>query len=201
MTNIIIVTAPSGVGKSTILNEVAAEGLFNFSVSMTTRAPRAGEIDGKDYFFASEDQFLDLKNRHAFIETAGVFGNQYGTLKQEVERLSKLQAPVLLELDAQGSLLVKQQYPDATVILIVPPSFNELRDRLALRATESKDVIDRRLSEAKAHVSTAIEFADYVLINDELQVAVDHFRAIIKAHSLRTTLFLQDQKKNLEDFL
>ena len=94
--------------------------------------------------------------------------------------------------------MVKQQYPDATVILIVPPSFNELRDRLALRATESKDVIDRRLSEAKAHVH-CIEFADYVLINDELQVAVDHFRVIIKAHSLRTTLFLQDQK-NLKIF-
>ena len=201
MANIIIVTAPSGVGKSTILKEVAAAGLFSFSVSVTTRAPRAGEVDGKDYFFVTEEQFLNLEKSHAFVETATVFGHHYGTLKQEVERLSALQVPVLLELDIQGTLLAKKHYPDATIILIAPPSFAELSSRLTRRATENEDVIHKRLSEAKAHISAGLEIADFVLVNEELQRATHDFSTLIKAHCLRTSLFLQDGKKNLEDFL
>ena len=178
--NLIIISAPSGTGKTTILKEIIPhlQGLI-FSVSHTTRAPRTGEENGKDYHFVSKEQFLDLRDQGGFLEWAEVHGNYYGTSKREVEAMLEDGLDVFLDIDIQGARQVRQASPDALSIFISPPSWQEQEKRLTGRGTDSMETIQLRLKNAKAEMKD-IGLYDYVVMND-LHSAARMLEAIILA--------------------
>ena len=179
--NLIIISAPSGTGKTTILKEIIPhlQGLI-FSVSHTTRAPRTGEENGKDYHFVSKEQFLDLRDQGGFLEWAEVHGNYYGTSKREVEAMLEDGLDVFLDIDIQGARQVRQASPDALSIFISPPSWQEQEKRLTGRGTDSMETIQLRLKNAKAEMKD-IGLYDYVVMNDDLHSAARMLEAIILA--------------------
>ena len=179
-----IVAAPSGAGKTTLvrmlLEAVPAGGL---SISCTTRAPRPGEQDGREYHFLSVDEFRDRIARDEFLEWAEVHGNYYGTSKRWIADELALGRDVLLEIDWQGAQQVRQLFPQAIGIFILPPSMEELTRRLTGRGTDSAEVIERRLLAAHAEMRHVGEF-DYVIINDQLNNALDDLVAIVRSSGL-----------------
>ena len=179
-----IVAAPSGAGKTTLvrmlLEAVPAVGL---SISCTTRAPRPGEQDGREYHFLSVDEFRDRIARDEFLEWAEVHGNYYGTSKRWIADELALGRDVLLEIDWQGAQQVRQLFPQAIGIFILPPSMEELTRRLTGRGTDSAEVIERRLLAAHAEMRHVGEF-DYVIINDQLNNALDDLVAIVRSSGL-----------------
>jgi guanylate kinase len=150
------------------------------SVSMTTRKPREGEVHGVNYFFVSKEDFLKKVEEGGFLEYAEVFGNYYGTPKMEVLELLDKGIDVLLEIDVQGALQIKEVYPDAVLVFILPPTLKELRNRLSGRGTETPEVVERRLGEAVKEISYVMQY-DYVVINDTLEEAIDKVRVVIRA--------------------
>lgn len=190
--NLFIVAAPSGAGKSSLINAllVSAEknGLLNpaeVSVSHTTRAPRPGETDGKHYHFVSVSQFEEMIEQDAFYEHAKVFDNYYGTSKQAISDKLSQGIDVFLDIDWQGARQVKAIDPEAIGIFILPPSLDILEQRLISRATDSADVIKKRMSQAISEMSHAYEF-DYILVNDDFDTALERFASIVKTQSLTT---------------
>jgi guanylate kinase len=181
-----VISAPSGAGKTTIvrrLMELHPE--LCFSISYTTREPREGETEGKDYFFLSRPKFERMRDSEEFLEYAEVFGNFYGTGRKNVEALRNDGKDVLLEIDWQGARQVRDRQPDCCSIFILPPSLSELECRLRGRGTDSDDVIKRRLGEAVDDMSHWRDF-DHVIINDELEEAVASFDAILAGESTPT---------------
>lgn len=156
-----------------------------FSISYTTREPREGETEGKDYFFLSRPEFERMRDSGEFLEYAEVFGNFYGTGRQNVEALRNNGKDVLLEIDWQGARQVRDRQPDCCSVFILPPSLAELENRLRGRGTDSEDVIKRRLGEAVDDMSHWRDF-DHVIINDELEDAVDSLDAILTGESTAT---------------
>lgn len=183
---ILIIAAPSGCGKSTIINALLEGGDLNlgFAVSATTRSPREGEQHGVNYYFMSEDEFRSHIAGGDFVEFEEVYpGRFYGTLRSEVERITGTGHNIILDLDVNGALRVKQLYGDrALAIFIAPPSLTELRRRLELRGTESAEVIDVRVDRASYEMSRAPEF-DRCIVNDHLDTAITETHNIIKAFS------------------
>lgn len=181
-----VLSAPSGGGKTTILKKVMAglPGLV-FSVSHTTRPSRPGEKDGRDYHFVSRESFLDIRSNEAsgFLEWAEVHGNLYGTGRAEVERHLSSGLDVILDIDVQGAMQVRENSKPVTVF-IAPPSIDELESRLHSRGTETKGDLQVRLENAKKELSYAHSY-DYLIINDQLQRAVESLRAIIVAERCR----------------
>ena len=179
--NLIIISAPSGTGKTTILKEIIPhlQGLI-FSVSHTTRAPRTGEENGKDYHFVSKEQFLDRRDQGGFLEWAEVHGNYYGTSKKDVEAMLEDGLDVFLDIDIQGAQQVRQASPDAVSIFISPPSWQEQEKRLTGRGTDSMETIQLRLKNAKAEMKD-IGLYDYVVMNDDLDTAARMLESIILA--------------------
>ncbi len=181
---ILIIAAPSGCGKSTIINALLEGGDLNlgFAVSATTRSPRDGERDGVNYYFMSEDEFRDHIAEGDFVEFEEVYpGRFYGTLRSEVERITGSGHNIILDLDVNGALRVKQLYGDrAMAIFIAPPSLDELRRRLEFRGTETTEVIDVRVDRASYEMSRAPEF-DQCVVNDRLDTAIEETHNIIKA--------------------
>ncbi|MFT3951965.1 MAG: guanylate kinase [Oscillospiraceae bacterium] len=179
-----VVSAPSGCGKGTILARVFAQrdNLF-YSVSATTRAPREGEQDGVHYHFLTTEEFTELIADGGVLEYASYCGNYYGTPKKQV--LEKLQAgsDVILEIETQGALQIKKAMPEAVLIFILPPSVSELRRRLNKRRTETDEVIEKRVAEAAREISAASEY-DYVMVNADLDRAIEDFKAILTASKL-----------------
>ncbi|MGL4952458.1 MAG: guanylate kinase [Culicoidibacterales bacterium] len=180
-----VVSGPSGVGKGTV-----RAGLFEregvnlaYSVSMTTRAPREGEIDGVDYFFTDREQFEAMIQQEGFIESAEFCGNYYGTPKSYVEKQLEAGKDVVLEIEVQGAFQVKKAMADAVFIFIAPPSLNELQSRLNGRGTEAPDVVLKRLQTAVKEMMLMSEY-DYVVTNDEVNAAVERILAIIEAEHL-----------------
>ena len=169
---IIILSAPSGAGK-TSLGRALMEKMPNvtWSVSHTTRSPRPGEIDGRDYHFVSRDEFQRLLDEGDFLEYAEVYGNWYGTSRSALEKQLAEGKIVLLDIDWQGARQIRQLYPDAVSIFIMPPSINELENRLRKRGQDAEDVIQKRLAAAKADMSRADEY-DKVIVNDDFDVAL-----------------------------
>ena len=181
----IVISAPSGTGKSTIIGRLIDDEQLrlSFSVSATTRAPREGEQDGVHYYFMTVEEFERELAADAFAEHEEVYpGRYYGTLKREIERINALGRNVILDVDVKGGLSVKRLYGDeALCIFIAPPSVEVLRQRLEKRGTDSPEEIDRRVGKAEQELEFAPQF-DHIVVNDDLDVAVAEVRALIYNH-------------------
>lgn len=177
-----VISGPSGTGKGTICAELLKDINNEFSVSMTTRAPREGEIHGREYYFVSREEFLENVEKGNFLEHATVFDNFYGTPKDMVIRRLEKGRNVILDIDVQGGLNVKASMPDAVLIFILPPSLAELRKRLIGRNTESPEIVEKRLSKALNEIKFIGEY-DYYIVNDDLETAVSKARAILTAET------------------
>ncbi|WP_269622494.1 guanylate kinase [Prochlorococcus marinus] len=182
MTNqkgLILITGPSGVGKGTLVKKLLAENKnIWLSVSATTRLPREGEKDGKDYFFLNKNQFKNLIDSNGFLEWAQFAGNFYGTPKDEVQSKLSLGKKVLLEIELEGARQVRKNFPTGFQIFIAPPSFQELERRIRERGTDSEDAIERRLLRAKEELDAQKEF-DAVIINDDINRALVEIKSLI----------------------
>lgn len=172
MGRLIVFAAPAGGGKTTVIRAVRAKlPDWQFSCSATTRAPRHGEVHGEDYFFWSRDEFLSRVAAGEFLEHEEVHGNLYGTLRTVVDKALAKGETMVLDLDVKGAASIKSHYPDALTIFIKPPSLEILKERLEKRATESADVVAKRLARAEMELAQADKF-DCVIINNEIDEAV-----------------------------
>lgn len=185
---LIIFSGPSGVGKGTVRKLFFDREELNlaFSISMTTRKPRNGEIDGQDYYFVTQERFEEALANDELLEHAEFVGNHYGTLLEEVDRLRDLGKNVLLEIEVQGALQVIDRVPDSLSIFLVPPSMDELKRRIEGRQTESQDVINERLEKAAKEMELMNHYR-YVICNEDPQKAADSVALIIK-RNIETTL-------------
>lgn len=177
---LIVMSGPSGAGKGTLCKCLREQISVEYSISATTRSPRSGEIEGVNYFFLDRSEFEQRIKEDGFIEWAEVYGNYYGTPKEYVEHMLMLGQDVMLEIDPQGAKAVKKQMPDAVLVFIMPPSFNELENRIRGRGTENEEQIITRLSCAINEINT-LDAYDYVIVNDNIDDAVKDLRAIINA--------------------
>lgn len=179
--NLYVVSSPSGGGKSTLANR-AVRGFagLKFSISYTTRPPRPGEENGREYFFVPEEEFFQLRERHALLEWARVFGNYYGTSREQVERSRDEGIDLILDVDIQGARQIRQSMPGAVLVFVLPPSYAILRERLITRNTDGRYDIEHRLSCAREEVKAWNEF-DYIIVNDVVERAASSLMAIIEA--------------------
>ena len=179
-----VLSGPSGTGKGTICKELIKDGTADLSVSMTTRAPRTGEIEGVSYYFVTREEYDRTIAEDGFLEHAEIYGNCYGTPKAPVlEKLAKGR-DVILEIEMQGAVNVKKAYPDAVLIFVLPPSLKVLKDRLTGRGTESEEQLQKRTVQALSEIHRIFEY-DYSVINDDLQTAVEDVKAIMKAEHFK----------------
>jgi len=187
-----IVSGPSGVGKGTICRELLKEKTgIELSISMTTRKPRPGEVDGKSYYFVSHEQFDNKIKADGFLEYAHVYENYYGTPKQEVLDMLKKGTDVILEIDTQGALLAKKQYPNGVFVFILPPSMAVLRQRLVDRRSETEEQINLRLNTAMTEISFITEY-DYYIVNETLSESVARMKEIVMAERSKVTKNIRD---------
>ena len=193
---LIVVSAPSGCGKGTLLAEILKDNDYYYSVSATTRSPREGEVDGVNYHFATREEFEDLIKSDGMLEYAQYCGNYYGTPKKEVEKKLSEGKNVILEIEVQGAMQVKEIAPEGVFVFILPPSVSELKKRLLKRGTEEISVIEKRVSEAVGEIKYAEKY-DYVIVNDDLSKAVDDFKMVISAEKMRT----KNSKEIIEEVL
>lgn len=181
---LIVFSAPSGCGKGTMLAEILKNKNFRTSVSATTRDPREGEVNGVSYHFLSREDFDKKIDERAFLEHAEYCGNCYGTLKSEVDPYLEQGIDVILEIEVQGAMKIREIRPDALFIFIAPPSVKELCRRLKKRGTESDEVIEERVSKASGEIELAGNY-DYVIVNDALEDALSDFFAVVRAEKLK----------------
>ena len=180
-----IVAAPSGAGKTTLVKLLLEnDSAIRVSISSTTREPRPGELDGREYHFVSVEDFLDMVGRGEFIEWAEVHGNYYGTSRRWIEGELAAGRDVLLEIDWQGAQQVRKVFPKAIGVFILPPSLSALKERLAGRGTDSAETIARRFAAARDEMRHVDEF-DYVIINDDLQQALGNLHSVLGATRLQ----------------
>jgi guanylate kinase len=183
--NLYVVAAPSGAGKSSLVNALLElDSNVQPSVSHTTRAPRGQEKHGREYFFASEQEFDAMVAGDAFVEWAHVHGQRYGTSKKMIEERMAQGADVVLEIDYQGGLQIQKMYANAILIFILPPSWEELRSRLERRGEDAPDIIDLRMQNAAVEMAQAQEF-DFVIINEVFERALFDLKTIIHAQRLK----------------
>lgn len=190
-----IISGPSGVGKSTVLKALfeGRDDLY-FSVSATTRPPREGEVDGKDYHFITPEQFMEWINQDAFLEYAQYVGNFYGTPKRFVDEAMEQGKDVVLDIEVQGAMQVHTKRPETIRIFIAPPNWEELERRLTKRGTDSPEKIQQRLLRAKVEMKTALDY-DYFVINSTVESAVEELRAIMLAEHCRIDERMDDLMK------
>jgi len=182
---ILVISAPAGAGKTTLCKRLLqVSPSFTYSVSFTTRPPRKNEIEGVDYYFVSREEFEKMIEEEAFLEWAGVHGQLYGTSVKLLDRAIEGEKDVVLEVDVKGGKKIKKKYPEAILIFVVPPSWEELRERLKGRATEDAEKIKQRLIRAKKEVKF-FRFYDYFIINDGINKALQDLLAIINAERCR----------------
>ncbi|HZQ91671.1 MAG TPA: guanylate kinase [Terriglobales bacterium] len=189
MTDLFIISAPSGSGKSTLVNELRKSvPNLDFSISYTTRPPRGSERDGHEYFFVTREKFEDMVRRDQFLEHAEVFGHYYGTARRFLEQAQASGHDLLLDIDVQGAAQVKQKFPDAVSIFVLPPSRAELERRLRKRSqaehVADNGVIERRLRTATKEIENYSKY-DYILVNDRLEQSTDLLEAIVLSERLQ----------------
>lgn len=182
---LIVVSGPSGTGKGTICRELLRSNpQLKYSISATTRQPRVGEIDGVNYLFVAKDKFQTMINNDDLLEWAEVYGNFYGTPRQYVLEQLKNGYDVVLEIDTQGAMKVKDRIPEGVYIYIIPPSLDELADRIHKRGTDSLETIKKRLNCASSELTQAQNY-HYIVVNDQVETAVQKIEAIITAEKYR----------------
>jgi len=200
MTNVFIVSAPSGSGKSTLLRGVfERDRNLVFSISYTTRPPRGREVNGKDYFFITREEFEQEIGREAFLESADVFGYYYGTHRRFHDEAIAAGKDLVLDIDVQGARQLRCRFPDATSIFILPPSRDELEKRLRARSEDSDEVIERRLRGAAGEIRRYHEY-DYVIVNRDVEEATGDLGAIFKAERRRLAKKEDEIRSILESF-
>lgn len=190
---LIVVSGPSGVGKGTVLKELidSNENIF-YSISATTREPREGEVHGKNYFFITKDEFQKQIDEDLMLEYAQYCGNFYGTPARAVDDMLSIGKDVILEIEVQGALQIKKKRPDAVLIFIIPPEFNDIEARLRGRKTETDDVVQNRIETAKEEIKYAENY-DYIIINDIIAKAQRNIESIIVAE--------KSKYKNMEKYM
>ena len=192
---LLVVSGPSGAGKGTIC-QLLREQLpdLGYSISVTTRQPRVGEVDGVNYFFKTVPQVKEMIANGELLEYAEVYGNYYGTPRKYVEDLLNTGHDVLLEIDIQGALQIKERFPEGVFVFIVPPSLDELSARIYKRGTDSEDVIKRRMASAAGELTYAQKY-DYIIVNDIAQKAANKVLTIMEAERYRVdrTYFIVDR--------
>ena len=193
---LIIITAPSGAGKTTLIKKLLIDDNYLLSVSYTTRSPRKGEINGKDYHFITEEEFLEKKDNDFFAEWALVHNHYYGTSKKDSYELIKTGKTVIFDVDYQGALNLQRTMPDALSVFILPPSLEILKERLINRKTDPEEVINLRLKNAQKEIYYAKHF-DYLLINDKIEEAFRDLKDIIRVNKLN----ISKNSKELDPFI
>lgn len=186
----IVLSGPSGSGKGTIVKELIKDEQFQLSISATTRSPRQGEEEGVHYFFKTREAFEGMIAQNELLEYAEFCGNYYGTPKAFIEDSVKNGKDVILEIEVEGAMQIKDIYPDAVFIFVVPPSLTELENRLVGRNTETREVIDQRLGRAKEELALYKQY-DYVVVNDRLVEAIEEIQCIVRAEKLRSSFYGQ----------
>ena len=195
---LVVMSGPSGVGKGTVrraLFQMTGHDLV-YSVSMTTRAPRPGEVDGADYYFVSKETFLERIKNNQFLEWAEFVGNYYGTPRDKVEEQLDQGKEVVLEIEVEGALQVRKQMKDAVFIFIVPPGKKALYNRLQERGTDTPEMIEKRMRKAESEFLLAHKY-DYIVVNDEVHNAADRIMAIIRAEHAKTERTIHNYIKML----
>ena len=184
---LVIISGPSGVGKGTIRKALfdISDNNFCYSVSMTTRKPRKGEVDGQDYFFVSKEEFEKRIKENGFLEYAEFVGEYYGTPMDYIDKKLQAGKEVIIEVEVQGALQVHERLPEAVFIFIVPPSKQALIQRLQNRGTDSPSIIKKRINKAEREYSLAYKY-DYIVVNDDVTNAADRIYAIIRAEHAKT---------------
>ena len=196
---LVVVSGFSGAGKGTLMKELLKRyDNYALSISATTRAPREGETDGKEYFFVTKEQFEKMRDERKLIEYAQYVNNYYGTPNEYVEQKIAEGKDVILEIEIQGALKVKKRFPDALLLFVTPPSAEELRRRLVGRGTETLEVINARLARA-AEEASGMEAYDYLLINDDLDRCVEEMHQLIQLQHRKTSYHLDFLSKMRED--
>ena len=193
-----IISAPSGVGKTTLCKEVV--DIFQnlrHSVSYTTRAPRPGEVHGRDYIFVSPSEFEKMITAGEFAEWAEVHGNHYGTAIKSLDEYRTRGIDVILDIDCQGARQLKERYGDGVFIFILPPSFHELRRRLDSRNSDSDEVKERRIRNAADEIRES-RWYDYIIVNDLFSKAVEELKSVLIAEQCRTLRVIEDVKEKFE---
>lgn len=182
--NLFVISAPSGTGKSTLVNALLAQDLrLRLSISYTTRAPRPGEVNGREYHFVDAKVFEAMLERGEFLESAEVHGNRYGTSQKWIDATRAQGLDVVLEIDWQGAQQVRRIYPEVVTMFVLPPSMQELERRLRLRGQDAEEVIARRLRNAATEIGHVAEF-DYVIINKDFDEARQDLAAVVRATRL-----------------
>lgn len=197
-----VISGFSGAGKGTVVKSLLAQQDYSLSISATTRKPREGEEHGREYFFLTREEFESMIEAKGLIEWAQFVGNYYGTPKAYVESCLAEGRDVILEIELQGALQVREQFPDAVMIFITPPTAEELERRLVGRGTETMDVIRKRLARAGEECHYMDQY-DYLVINDDLQVCVDQIHSIIqcaKCQSGRNAALIADISQQLQQY-
>ena len=197
---LIVFSGPSGVGKGTVRQEIFSkpDHKFEYSVSMTTRAQRPGEVDGKDYFFRSREEFEELIRNGQMLEYAEYVGNYYGTPLAYVNETLDKGIDVFLEIEVQGALQVKKKVPDAVFIFLTPPDLNELEERLVGRGTDSEEVIAQRIERAREEIALMSEY-DYTIVNDEVSLAAERVKRVIEAEHFRVDRVIGRYRNMISD--
>ena len=196
---LVVVSGFSGAGKGTLMKELLKRyDNYALSISATTRTPREGETDGKEYFFVTKEQFEKMRDERKLVEYAQYVNNYYGTPKEYVEQKMAEGKDVILEIEIQGALKVKKRFPDALLLFVTPPSAEELRRRLVGRGTETLEVINARLARA-AEEASGMEAYDSLLINDDLDRCVEEMHQLIQLQHRKTSYHLDFLSKMRED--
>lgn len=196
---LIVISGPSGAGKGTICKSLIERNEYYISVSATTRSPRNGEVEGENYFFMTKEDFKDKVIQGEFLEYAEVYGNLYGTPKSKVIEAIEQGKDVILEIDIQGALKVKENYPQGVFIFILPPSMKELKNRIVLRNSETEESLMRRFKSAYEEVNYVSKY-NYAVINDTVDEAVINVEAIIRAERCRVDR-IKDKLESKEGIL
>ena len=197
---LLVLSGPSGVGKGTVKSAIVKNKVFPFeySVSMTTRKPRPGEINGKDYYFVTQERFKQSISQNELLEYNQYVNNFYGTPKAPVKKMLDEGKDVLLEIDVNGAKKVRKQMPDGVFIFLTPPDLHTLHTRLENRGTESEDVIMGRIKQARQEILVMQDY-DYAVVNDTVANAVDHIKAIVEAEHVSVKRVIDTYRKMVKE--